>query len=181
MAAPCADVVTAVQHYLDRLGADGPEPDPTEERRLSIVKRPDGGVTGRFDLDPVGGERLQAALESLVQAGRPAADERTRNQQRADALVQLADNALAADGLPVLRGHRPQVIVTVAVEDLADPAVGRGAAELGFGATISAARALAGLRRAGHPDRDGPRWHAAGPRPHRPTLSAAGAAGRGGA
>ncbi|MGR6965216.1 DUF222 domain-containing protein [Geodermatophilus sp. URMC 61] len=137
--APCADVATAVQHYLDRLDADGPEPDPTEGRRLVLTRRPDGGVTGRFDLDAVGGERLQAALESLVQAGRAAADERTRGQQQADALVQLCDNALASGSLPILRGHKPQVVVTIGIEDLAGPAVGRGAAETGFGATVSAA------------------------------------------
>ena len=55
----------------------------------------------------MGGERLQTALESLVQAGRGAGVERSRPQQRADALVQLCDNALAAGGLPILRGHKP--------------------------------------------------------------------------
>jgi hypothetical protein len=98
-------------------------------------------VTGRFELDPVGGEKLQAALESVVQAGRCAGDERTRSQQLADALVQLCDNALASGALPILRTVKPHVVLTVDVDDLADSAVGRGAAELGFGATISAARA----------------------------------------
>ncbi|SHN68112.1 protein of unknown function [Geodermatophilus obscurus] len=138
---PHADTAQAVQHYLDRLDADGPEPDPTEGRRLVMAKHADGSITGRFDLDAVGGERLQAALEAVVQAGRCAGDERTRAQRLADALVQLADNALASGGLPILRGHKPQVIVTIGIEDLADPATGRGAAQMGFGATISAARA----------------------------------------
>ena len=141
MTAPCADVAKAVHHYLDRLDEDGPEPDPTEGRRLAFTKHADGSVTGRFDLDPVGGERLQAALESLLQAGRCAGDERTRAQQLADALVQLCDNQLAAGSLPTLRGHKPQVLVTIGLEDLVDPAVGRGAAGMGFGATVSAARA----------------------------------------
>ena len=139
--APCAEVAQAVHHYLDRLDEDGPEPDPTEGRRLVLARHADGSLSGRFDLDPVGGERLQAALESLVQAGRSADDERPRAQQQADALVQLADNALASGGLPTLRGHKPQVLVKVDLEDLADPAVGRGAAQMGFGAQISAARA----------------------------------------
>ena len=89
----------------------------------------------------MGGEKLQAAVESLVQAGRSAGDARSRSQQQADALVQLRDNQLASGQLPVLRGHRPQVIVKIGIEDLADPAVGAGAGEMGFGATISAARA----------------------------------------
>jgi hypothetical protein len=138
---PHADVAKAVQHYLDRLDADGPEPDPTEGRRLVLVQHADGSITGRFDLDAVGGERLQAALESVVQAGRCAGDERTRSQQRADALVQLCDNQLASGSLPILRTVKPQAVLRMDLDDLADPHTGPGAADLGFGATISAARA----------------------------------------
>ncbi|WP_100500645.1 DUF222 domain-containing protein, partial [Geodermatophilus chilensis] len=137
----CAETAKAVHHYLDRLDEDGPEPDPTEGRRLVLTRHTDGSITGRFDLDAVGGEKLQTALESLVQAGRGAGDERTRAQQQADALVQLADNALASGALPTLRGHKPQVIVKIDAEDLVNPATGRGAADMGFGAMISAARA----------------------------------------
>jgi hypothetical protein len=131
----------AVHHYLAMLDADGPEPDPTEGRRLAIIKHADGSVTGRFDLDAVGGEKLQAALESVVQAGRCAADERTRHQQQADALVQLCDNQLASGQLPVLRSVKPHVVLRIDLDDLADPHAGSGAADLGFGATVSAARA----------------------------------------
>jgi hypothetical protein len=138
---PHAEVAKAVHHYLDRLDEDGPEPDPTEGRRLVLARHADGSLTGRFDLDPVGGEKLQAALEALVQAGRCAGDERSRAQQLADALVQLCDNALASGALPILRTVKPHVAVTVDVDALADPGVGHGAADLGFGATISAARA----------------------------------------
>ncbi|SNS80891.1 protein of unknown function [Geodermatophilus pulveris] len=140
---PYADTAKAVRHYADRLDADGPEPDPTEGRRLSIVRHADGSVSGRFDLDAVGGERFCTAIEAIVQAGRCAGDERTRSQQQADALVQLSDNQLASGGLPVLRTVKPHVVVTVDVEDLADPATGAGAdaAQLGSGALISAARA----------------------------------------
>ncbi|SDO05746.1 protein of unknown function [Geodermatophilus sp. DSM 45219] len=138
---PCADVAKAVRHYLDRLDADGLEPDPTEGRRLVIVKHADGSITGRFDLDAVGGERLQTALEAVVQAGRGAGDERTRSQQLADALVQLCDTALAAGRLPILRTVKPHVVLRIDLDDLADPHAGPGVADLGFGATISAARA----------------------------------------
>ena len=131
----------AVHRYLAMLDQDGPEPDPTEGRRLAITRHADGSGSGRFDLDAVGLEKLQTALESLVQAGRCAGDERTRHQQQADALVQLCDNALASGSLPILRGHKPQVIVKIGVEDLTDPATGRGAGAMGFGAAISAARA----------------------------------------
>jgi hypothetical protein len=130
-----------VQHYVSRLDPDGIEPDPTEGRSLSLFKHADGSLSIRGDLDPVGGEKLQAALESLVQAGRCAGDLRTRAQQLGDALVQLADNALASGSLPILRTVKPHVAVLINVDDLADPGTGPGAATMGLGAIISAARA----------------------------------------
>ncbi|WP_448616228.1 DUF222 domain-containing protein [Modestobacter sp. URMC 112] len=138
--APHDQLQGVVKAYLAALDPDGPEPDPTEGRRLSIAKHADG-VTGRFDLDVVGGEKLQAALESIVQANRPDGDTRNRSQQLADALVQLCDNQLASGNLPFLRTVKPHVIVTIDVEDLVDTATtGPGAATTGFGAQISAAR-----------------------------------------
>jgi hypothetical protein len=130
-----------VHHYLARLDPDGAEPDPTEGRSLTLSKHADGSISGRFELDPAGGEKVQAALESMVQADRPAGDLRTRAQQLGDALVQWADTTLAAGGLPILRTVKPHVIVTIGIDDLVDPATGPGAAGMGFGATISAARA----------------------------------------
>jgi hypothetical protein len=108
---------------------------------LSLARLLDGSVSGRFELDPVGGEKVQAALESIVQADRPAGDLRTRAQQLGDALVQLADNALAAGELPTLRTVKPHVIVRIDLDDLADPGPGPATAETGFGALLSAARA----------------------------------------
>ena len=130
-----------VHHYLARLDPDGPEPDPTESRSLSIARHSDGSISGRFELDAAGGEKVQAALESMVQADRPQGDLRTRAQQLGDALVQAADILLAAGGLPILRTVKPHVIVTIGIDDLVDPATGPGAAAMGFGAAISAARA----------------------------------------
>ncbi|TFV63100.1 UNVERIFIED_ORG: HNH endonuclease [Bacillus sp. AZ43] len=138
---PYAELGQVVGHFLARLDPDGPELDPTEGRSLSIARHADGSVSGRFELDPVGGEKLQAAIESIVQTSRPAGDTRTRAQQQADAFVQLCDNQLAAGTLPVLRAQKPHVVVTIPIDDLVDPATGPGAARMGFGATISAARA----------------------------------------
>ena len=123
------------------LDPDGAEPDPTEGRRLTIAKHADGSVTGRFELDAVGGGRVQAAIESVVQAARPKGDTRTRAQQNADALVQLCDNQLAAGQLPTLRKEKPHVVLALDVADFADPATGAGAASTGFGGRISAERA----------------------------------------
>ena len=131
----------AVELFDAALDPDGPEPDPTEGRGLTMVTHADGTVTGRFELDAAAGEKAKAALESVVQADRPKGDERTRAQQNADAFVQLCDNQLASGDLPTLRTVKPHVVVTIDLDDLVDPATGPGAAEMGFGATISAARA----------------------------------------
>ncbi len=134
-------LVLVVKRYGDALDPDGPEPDPTEGRSLTIVKHADGSVSLRGHLDAVGGEKFQTAVEAHVQADRPAGDERTRAQRQGDALVQIADNALAIGQVPVLRTVKPHVAVRIDLDDLADPATGAGVATTGFGATISAARA----------------------------------------
>jgi len=138
---PIKDLAQVVHHYLANLDPDGTEPDPTDGRRFTMTRHADGSVSGRFDLDAMGGERLAAALESILQANRPQGDMRNRSQQQADALVQLADNALAAGNLPFLRTVKPHVVVTIDLDDLVDPHPGHGAARTGFGAIISAARA----------------------------------------
>jgi hypothetical protein len=138
MTRPHADLGRVVHHYLDRLDPDGTEPDPTEGRSLSMSTWSDGTVTGRFQLDALGGEKVQAALESIVQADRPKGDLRSRAQQLADGLVQLADIAVGFEKLPMHRGSKPHVVVTIGASDLFDPAVGQGAARLGFGSWFSA-------------------------------------------
>ena len=136
-----AQLARVVQHYLARLDPDGPEPDPTEDRGLTLSTFSDGTVAVRGQLDAVGGEKLQAALESIVQADRPKGDRRTRAQQLADALVQLADNALAAGNLPFLRTVKPSVVVTIKGSDLLDPATGPATATGAFDSLLSAAKA----------------------------------------
>ena len=91
----------------------------------------------------MGGEKFQTAVESIQQASRPAGDTRSRAQQAGDALVQLADNALASGSLPMLRGHKPHVGVLIDLDDLMDTSsgAGAGAGRTGFGGIISAAKA----------------------------------------
>ncbi|SDH12900.1 HNH endonuclease [Klenkia brasiliensis] len=141
VSSPHQSLVVAVRAFADALDPDGPEPDPTEGRRLTLSRHADGSVSGRFDLDAIGGEKVRTALEAVVQADRPAGDLRTRAQRQADALVQLADNQLAAGELPVLRTVKPHVVVTIAAQDLVAEGAGPGSAATGFGAVISAARA----------------------------------------
>jgi hypothetical protein len=131
----------AVGEYLAKLDPDGIEPDPTTEREVTLVQHPDGTWTIGGHLDAVGGQKVATALESVQAASRCAGDKRTRAQRTGDALVQLADNQLAGGELPVLRGTRPQVIVTVPLSDLSGCDTSPGAAQTSTGAAISAARA----------------------------------------
>jgi hypothetical protein len=138
---PHEKLVAVVRHYREALDPDGPEPDPTESRRLSLARSLDGmrSLSGR--LDPVGAEKLQAALESLIQAGRCAGDMRTRAQQYGDALVQLADLALASGTLPIHRTVKPHVVVTVGLDDFTSTRANPGAASTGFADVWSAGQA----------------------------------------
>jgi hypothetical protein len=117
-----------VHHYLSCLDTDGPPPDPTEGRSLSLVTHADGSITGRFALDAVGGEKVQSVIEAFVQAGRCAADLRTRAQQQADALVQWADNTLAAGTAPILRTVKPHLVITADAATLVGGHAGPGTA-----------------------------------------------------
>ena len=131
----------AVQHYRNGLDPDGPEPDPTQHRTMVLSRNSDGFLSGQLLLDPAGGEKLEAALESMVQANRPARDTRTRAQQMADALVQMADNQLASGKLPFLRKSKPTVVVTTTLDDLMTPEdSARATATSSFGAVFTAAK-----------------------------------------
>ncbi len=74
---PHSELRQVVGHYLARLDPDGTEPDPTDQRSLVTARDSQGMVTGRFTLDAIGGEKLLAAIESILQAparpGTPAA------------------------------------------------------------------------------------------------------------
>ena len=136
------ELAQVVHHYLARLDPDGPEPDPTEDRSLSIAKHADGSVTGRGR--PRRGRRGEGAGRAGVdRAGQPA--------RRATSAPAPSSSATPSSSwpttpsppahLPFLRTVKPHVVVTIGIDDLADPHTGPGAAATGFGARISAARA----------------------------------------
>lgn len=131
-------LAAVVRYYREALDPDGDEPDPTEGRRLSFPARFGGGVGIIGELDAVGGEKVRAALEAILQAGRCKGDRRTRSQQLADALVQLADNALASGDLPILRTVKPHVVVTIPAADLTDAAPDAGPGVTAFDQIVSA-------------------------------------------
>ena len=80
------------------------------QRRLTIG--PDGSVGGGFQLDPVGGATVKTALEAKARKTGPD-DERTYAQRMADAMVEFAQQALDAGGLPQVAAQRPHVIMIV--------------------------------------------------------------------
>jgi hypothetical protein len=82
MTQPHDELAQVVHLYREALDPDGPEPDPTEGRRLAMSTHADGSGSGHFDLDAVGSEKVQAVIESMVQAARPKGDTRTRAQSR---------------------------------------------------------------------------------------------------
>src|SRR3954452_17509929 len=119
----------AVHYYTARLDPDGPEPDPTEGRTLTLSRLLDGRYTGRLELDQIGGEKLATAIEAIAPASRCAGDTRPpaprrrgaplpAAQRRGHALVQLADLYLASGQLPMLRTVKPHVVVTIGLDDL---------------------------------------------------------------
>ncbi|HTW20615.1 MAG TPA: DUF222 domain-containing protein [Mycobacteriales bacterium] len=77
----------------------------------------DGMVALDGMLDPAGAATVKAALTPLLGKAGPQ-DERAGGQRAADALVTVAEIALAAGGLPEHGGEKPQVIVTIGYDQL---------------------------------------------------------------
>jgi hypothetical protein len=138
---PFAKLTAEVGAYLARLDPDGAEPDPTEDRSLTLVQHPDGMVTGGLTLDQHGGETVMTAVEAYAAASRTAGDARTRAQRLADALVQICANALATGDAPRLRSVPAQLLVMIDEADLVDPSTDARTGSSGTGALVSAARA----------------------------------------
>src|SRR5213594_32564 len=105
-----------------------------EKRFLSISES--GGmfhISGV--LDRVGGAALEAAIESLSKrAG--TADGRTPKQRRADALVEVVNQAMDRGTLPRPNGVRPHISVSTTIQGLKGE-LGAAASQLGNGMPIS--------------------------------------------
>ncbi len=104
------------------LDPDGTLDEDKPDRRELIFRRDVGGmdyVRGRLDSEA--SAIVQAALGPLAQPepahdGLP--DTRCGSRRRADALVELCRRTLDDGGLPTVGGEKPQVTVTIALEDL---------------------------------------------------------------
>ena len=86
-------------------------------RGLWVASTFEGMVALQGLLEPEAGQILQAALEPLARPAN-AEDERSGDQRRADALVELARRNLEAGRLPQSGGVRPQLLVTVDLDSL---------------------------------------------------------------
>ena len=94
-------------------------------RGLWLASTFEGMVALQGLLDPEAGQTLLAALEPLARPAN-AADERSGDQRRADALVELARRNLEGGQLPLTGGVRPQLTVTVDLDTLHDHPGGLG-------------------------------------------------------
>jgi hypothetical protein len=132
-----------VRRWVATVAAEEYERD-TEARydaRWLTVAQTYGGMTSLAGmLEPEGGAILTAALDALVSAN-PSDDTRSRDQQRADALVDLIELARSHDLLPVTGGNRPEILVHATVTALAADAP-TASAEPALGAPVGAVATL---------------------------------------
>lgn len=138
-----AQVVDAVEEFVT---ANSPSAEAREAalwctRHAWAGRVESGAVQAHAELDPVGGDRFLTTLQAL---SRPTGtdDERTQAQRMADALVTMADLALAAAGTEDHDGVTATVSVHVALADLV---AGEGTARLGaYGPTTAASARIVG-------------------------------------
>ncbi len=132
------------------LDPDGTLDEDKPDRRELIFRRDVGGmdyIRGRLDAEA--SATVQAALGAYAQpqaAQDGVPDTRSRSRRTADALVKMCDRALAGGDLPAVGGEKPQVTVTIALDDLrgkqTDATLRRtGTGTLGTGAAITAGAA----------------------------------------
>ena len=136
-----ADLGIVVEHYLRCLDPDGPEPDPTEKRSFWMTRHSDGSRTFGGELDPVGGEKLETALESIVQANRPEGDDRTRSSSRPTPWSSSPTSRWPAAACRSCAAANRTSAHDPRAADLFDPTVTHGLGRLGYGSWLSAEQA----------------------------------------
>ncbi|HKA68776.1 MAG TPA: DUF222 domain-containing protein [Actinomycetes bacterium] len=130
-----ADVCARIRHQIVPDAAVDADWDAVQARNLAISRTLDGMVAIDGLLDPLNGEAVLAAVQSLSAPAGPE-EMRTPGQRRADALGELARRMLGHCQLPTTGGERPQVLVTVDLATLQDTP-GSKSAELGWAGQIS--------------------------------------------
>jgi 5-methylcytosine-specific restriction protein A len=128
---------TELIQSLDTRDPDPDAPEPVQVNELRITPLPGGGglINGRFE-DPVRFTTFLAVIDAKS-APLTAHDQRSTAERQADALADVC-GYVAEHGdtsiLPSSGGYRPQVLLTIAVDNLADRA---DAGCLAFGGTPS--------------------------------------------
>jgi hypothetical protein len=108
-----ARYLTFVKHWVATAAPATYEADSQrryDARWLSVAQTYDGMGSVQGMLDPEGYGVVSAALEAML-AANPFHDPRTRDQQRADALVELVELARSHDLVPTTGTHRPEIVV----------------------------------------------------------------------
>jgi 5-methylcytosine-specific restriction protein A len=120
-----AELHTWGTQLISLLDQDGPEPDDRPDPQINELhitrhkNRPGGSIRARFE-DPEMFERIHTVLDTH---GRPrdADDTRTPAERQAEGLAEVCGYALAhapTQVLPETGGRRPQLVVTIRLEDL---------------------------------------------------------------
>jgi hypothetical protein len=135
-------VIAHWRHAVDAEAFVAAETEAHERRRFDISETFDGMTALDEQLYGVDGAMVRTAIDAY---DKPLLDDRrTPTQRRADALVELARQALDRGDLPTSGGERPHLDVLLTLETL-EGRVGADGAELQWGGVISgeAARRLA--------------------------------------
>jgi hypothetical protein len=89
-----------------------------QARQVTMTPLEDGMAEISAVTTAEGAATVMTALSSLALRHRVAGDERTIDQRRADALVDLCAGALAGAELPTRHGRRPDIQVTLTLQTL---------------------------------------------------------------
>lgn len=138
-----AELHTWGTRLVERLDQDGPEPDDRPDPDINELRltrhrnRPGGRLNGRFD-DAAMFDAIAAVLDTHA-APRTADETRDPAERAAEALAEVCGFALdrgPAALVPETGGRRPQLVVTVTLDELENRA---RSAMLEFGGALSAA------------------------------------------
>jgi hypothetical protein len=139
-----ARYLTFVKHWVATAAAATYEADSQrryDARWLSLAQTYDGMGSLQGMLDPEGYGVVSAALEAML-AANPFDDTRTRDQQRADALVELVELARSHDLVPTTGAHRPEIVVHAPAGSLGGDTADASSAGAGAAGASAAAGAV---------------------------------------
>src|SRR5262245_4473307 len=127
-----------LRYQADQAAGLEAEEEARRRRWLTLRQTWSGSFRIEGELDPEGGSILKTAIQALVPppSRRPPEDDRTPDQRRADAVVELARHRLDAGDLPERGGEKPHLML---VADLATLRLEPGSrlAELDWGPLVT--------------------------------------------